>query len=570
MHIPRLIPAAICLAFAAMFASPTPARACGGFFCDTGRAVNQAAERMIFSRRDDGSVTAVIQIQYQGPAERFAWLLPVAGNPEIGVSSDLAFARLQRATNPVYLLQTRVVGRCSDDAVPAPPGPTDAIIRLDESDAGRAPEPPPVRVINHGTVGPFDFVVLSVDPSVSEAAQVAVEWLRANEYVIDELGVERIGPYLEGGMNLLAFRLTKGNVAGSIRPVVIDFGPGLASIPIRPTAVAAVNDMGVMVWVLGPARAIPVNYRALELNEALLDWLNPERSYDALVTEAANQAGGQGFVTEMSGPSRPLAEVIFGAGERERWEALRASPSNDVELVGAVVRDFGTFDGMRDVLEGNVPLPAGVSVDALLGCVSCVNLDPDGDGAIEGFDRAGLFAAMDEQVMAPMEATRALFDRDVTVTRLYTTMSADEMTLDPSFDFNGDLGSVDVLRRAERVIECDSSTTRAAAPWRVLLSSGGVVRGQRNRWPFQVGDGSMPANVRIRRMGTEGEGDVLVDNREAISSALASHNRTIPRAGKLGGSGGCAASGRGGSSASALVFLLLGVSLRSPRRPTSV
>lgn len=78
----------------------TPAHACGGFFCDNAQPVNQAAERIIFSRAPDGTVTAVIQILYEGPAERFAWMLPVAGTPEIRVSSDLAFTRLQQATNP--------------------------------------------------------------------------------------------------------------------------------------------------------------------------------------------------------------------------------------------------------------------------------------------------------------------------------------------------------------------------------------------------------------------------------------------------------------------------------------
>ena len=76
-------------------AYPAPAHACGGFFCDNSQPVNQAAERIIFSQSPTGEVTAVIQIQYQGPSERFAWLLPVTGSPEIGVSSDAAFSRLQ-------------------------------------------------------------------------------------------------------------------------------------------------------------------------------------------------------------------------------------------------------------------------------------------------------------------------------------------------------------------------------------------------------------------------------------------------------------------------------------------
>ncbi|MGB5221579.1 MAG: DUF2330 domain-containing protein, partial [Polyangiales bacterium] len=63
-------------------------------FCSATAPVNQAAGRIIFSKNEDGSVTAVVQIQYQGPSEEFAWVLPVPGIPEVNVSSDLAFARV--------------------------------------------------------------------------------------------------------------------------------------------------------------------------------------------------------------------------------------------------------------------------------------------------------------------------------------------------------------------------------------------------------------------------------------------------------------------------------------------
>jgi len=62
---------ALALATNAIWASP--AQACGGFFCSQAQPVNQAAERIIFSQNGDGTVTAVIQILYQGPSEHFSW-----------------------------------------------------------------------------------------------------------------------------------------------------------------------------------------------------------------------------------------------------------------------------------------------------------------------------------------------------------------------------------------------------------------------------------------------------------------------------------------------------------------
>ncbi|MGB5266129.1 MAG: DUF2330 domain-containing protein, partial [Polyangiales bacterium] len=96
----------------AVFAQPMPAHACGGLFCSAAAPVNQAAERIIFSKNADQTVTAVVQIQYEGPSEEFAWVLPVPGIPEVKVSSDLAFTRLQQASNPQYTFTTEVQGRC--------------------------------------------------------------------------------------------------------------------------------------------------------------------------------------------------------------------------------------------------------------------------------------------------------------------------------------------------------------------------------------------------------------------------------------------------------------------------
>src|SRR5688572_25176316 len=96
----------------------SPAEACGGFFCSQSQPVNQAAERIVFSQNGDGTVTAVIQILYEGPSENFSWLLPIASVPEgddIAVASNLAFTRLQAATNPAYNLNTRIEGECRSD-----------------------------------------------------------------------------------------------------------------------------------------------------------------------------------------------------------------------------------------------------------------------------------------------------------------------------------------------------------------------------------------------------------------------------------------------------------------------
>src|SRR3954468_11854745 len=99
--------------------TPAAALACGGFFCNRAQPVNQAAESIIFADNGDGTTTAVIQIQYQGPSKSFSWLLPISSVPkadsDIGIAPNLALQRLQSATNPNYTLTTRVEGTCRQD-----------------------------------------------------------------------------------------------------------------------------------------------------------------------------------------------------------------------------------------------------------------------------------------------------------------------------------------------------------------------------------------------------------------------------------------------------------------------
>ena len=564
----RVCSTAFALALALVPAlTPSRASACGGLFCSNpSQPVNQTAERIVFSSESDGSVTAIIEIRYTGTAARFAWVLPVAGSPAVGVSTTAALDRLQRATNPTYQLTTTVEGQCRDSAsgvfTANAGGAADTSAAA--SDAGMSR----VTVVDSGAVGPYDYVVIHVDPAATPLATVAVDWLNANGYFVQATGSELLEPYLATGMNLLAFRLTSGADVGSIRPVTVGFGPGLASIPIRPTATAAEDDMGGLVWVLGPARAVPVEYASLELDEALINWLNPSSTYADVVTQAANESGGQGFVTEMAGDAAPLAESVWGTYEQQNWEAIRANDPATADgtlLQNAIYALFG-LDGLREAIATLVPIPAGVTADELVNCVGCYY--PWGS-AIPGFDRAAFLAALDAQVVLPMRQARALFETHAEVTRLFTTMSASEMTRDPSFDFNPDLPDVSNVHTGTRVVECSPSLYQSQAPWRATLPDGRVVRGTGSSWPFTPGTSDLPANARILRVGTSGAGAVLTDNGARIQAMLDAHNATIPRVYPFvasGGGGACTAGHAGARSPLVVLVALLALGFARTRR----
>jgi hypothetical protein len=146
-----------------------------------------------------------------------------------------------------------------------------------------------------------------------------------------------------------------------------------------------------------------------------------------------------------------------------------------------------------------------------------------------GFDTQAFIDALEEEVVEPMIATQELLSSRPYVTRLYTTLSAPEMDLDPLFDFNPDLPTVSNVHTARRVIECHRSIYMSEAPSRFHLEDGRVVRVDAGApWPFLVGgQDTPPANALVLALTTSGPGSVVQDNSEAIDEALQRHNATV-------------------------------------------
>jgi uncharacterized protein (TIGR03382 family) len=535
---------------------PTRALACGGFFCNTAQPVNQAAEGIIFADNGDGTTTAVIQIQYQGPSQDFSWLLPISSVPksdaDIGIASNIALQRLQAATNPSYSLNVQVEGTCADESSSGAGcgASADSSASAPRGTAG-VPQDPAVTVEASGVVGAFAWSVISIDRTLGDPADAAVEWLKTNGYDVPSSAPQLLGPYLSQGLYLLALRLTKGADVGSIRPIVLTYKGSQPSIPVKLTAVAANDNMGVLTWVLGKSRAVPDNYLSLELNEARINWFNAASNYNAVVTEAANDAGGQGFVTEFAGSTSTLAGQIWTGSDIASWSSLQAATAS-AQFFERAFATYGTWDGFWDAARATVTLPAGASFDDLKACPSCytVQVTP-----------AALLAELDKSVIQPVKRVQALLDAHPQITRLYTTLSADEMTLDPLFTFNADLPEVNNVHTATRVIACDPSVSQFQAPWRIELPQGGVVWGSAAdansaTWPAALN--TLPPNRSITRAGATGSGRVIENNQAAIDTQLASYNRGQ---GTKSASGGCTATGQHRPNGALLAALALGAAL---------
>ena len=97
-------------------------------------------------------------------------------------------------------------------------------------------------------------------------------------------------------------------------------------------------------------------------------------------------------------------------------------------------------------------------------------------GPLETIDIPAMVAACDDpwfnqtlcRVNDSLAETLAVFDGDPYMTRLYTTLSPEEMTLDPVFSFNPDLDDQSVERRATLSQSCGLFAER----WALTLGPG--------------------------------------------------------------------------------------------------
>jgi MYXO-CTERM domain-containing protein len=402
-----------------------------------------------------------------------------------------------------------------------------------------------VNVEASGIVGSFEWTVISVDATLPDRADVAVAWLEENGYDVAPGSRGLLRPYLEDGLHLLALKLIKGSDAGSIRPLVLTYAADKPMIPIKLTAVAANEDMGVMTWLLSESRGVPQNYLSLELNEAKINWFNPASNYNDVVSSAADEASGQGFVTEYADQTSTLGDVVWSSFDEQQWQQFRSNVYPQfAALFETAYWQWGGWDGFWDAVRMTVTLPEGVAFADFQLCPSCYSSQVQ-------FSPSVFVEALGKNVIEPVRLVQKLLDSRPYVTRLYTTMSAEDMTVDPLFTFNPDLPTVSNVHSGNRIIECNSRITVDEAPWRIELPQGGIIRGAgpvnfSTTWPDATQ--SQPSNARILRLSDNGAGAVLEDNTAAISSSLEEYNAALPKPGSPGsgignGTGGSGANG---------------------------
>lgn len=546
------------LSIAALLGS-AEAFACGGFFCDNVAPVDQAAERIVFAIDDVAEVVEVhVQISYEGDASEFAWVVPVPEEPELFTSVDDLFTRLSPLTMPRFNLNFETEGECRSNGGRGGILTADAGAESDDADFGEEAPEDGVSVVSKAVVGPYDTVVLQADGS-----EALLTWLQDNGYDLPDDLSPKLDPYVQGGAYFVALRLTKGNDAGDLVPLGMRYAGTEPQIPLQLTAVAATPDMRLQPFVLGRHRAVPENYYHVTINPLSIDWFQAGANYPDVITEAANIAGGRAFATDFSGPARAFDEAFWSPG---LYDVDRIRPYTDpLRVVEAMQFEANVpvSTGTAPILQRFLPVPEEVLADGVTAvqfyqCIDCWLSGPELDALV--LDGEALADALRDDWVAPMRHAQELFDGVDVVTRLTSSISADEMEVDPLFVLNAELDDVPQDRNATLVTDCTvGNPTWEDAPRRLDVEGGpsvylpaeaqfGFTPDDLRAW---IGDDAAQAVNQVQTTGRSGAPIVVTDNTPDIQAAVDASNEAFLAAYGCG----CATGGPGGGLLAGLLGL---------------
>ncbi|TNE86286.1 MAG: DUF2330 domain-containing protein [Deltaproteobacteria bacterium] len=510
----------LALATALVLMPTAEALACGGFFCNREFPIDQAGEEVVFGVDDKlGTVTTHVSIAYQGASEDFAWIVPVSEQPSLFASSDALFSALRSRTEPRFSLQYDYAGECNWDILYDDESALDPQADNDGVTGG-------VSVVAEEQVGPYDTVILQATSSAE-----LLTWLNGAGYDLPNTLDSVLAPYVADGQYFVALKLSAGQDTGDLVPLGMTYRASAASVPIQLTSVAATPDMPLTVYVLGEHRAVPDNYLHVRINEAAIDWFSGGSNYRDVISQAADEAGGHGFATDFSGPTSQLVGAVLPTGYSRANLDGAADPFEWIEtLMGLGLPPSAALLG---VLEEAIPFPQaladqGLTPQNFYDCLRCYTEYVD----TTTWDATAATDILEQDLIQGMRDAQALLDAYPRLTRMTSSLDAQEMTVDPMFVFNPDIGQdVPNQRYATLRWDCTNGEDWSRATRTLILSDGREIQlpSLEDTWASggtefdAMEDGGLtdPAAIVIEDLGVSGDGDMMFDYRDQAAEDAA-------------------------------------------------
>lgn len=275
---------------AAVLTAPD-AHACGGCFPPQGEQQSVVTDHRMILSVSKNQTTLYDQIQYSGSPQSFAWVLPISGTVDVGLSADSLFGALQNLTAtvvqapPTNCPPPPNCGRASDDEVARSP----------TAGASADGGVPPVDILKRETVGPYETVQLR-----STDANALTNWLTQNGFAIPDDIKPVIAGYVTEHFDFLALKLLPGKDVQTMRPVRVTSVGASAVLPLRMVAAGTGAVIGVSLWVVGEGRYEPQNFPFFTIRSEDLawDWGSSSSNFKELRAAQTTKAQGRGWEIE--------------------------------------------------------------------------------------------------------------------------------------------------------------------------------------------------------------------------------------------------------------------------------
>jgi uncharacterized protein DUF2330 len=409
------------------------ANACGGCLQPppppTQTASDVTDERMLLAVSPTQS-TLYDQLEYTGNPSSFAWVLPIRGTVDVGLSADVLFDSIDALTS------TQIVAPPQN----CPPPPTCQGLAGGESApsadfAAGGGDNSTVTVTKQENVGPYDTVQLhSTDTGALE------NWLAQNGFVIPAAEQPVIAAYVAEGFDFLAMKLLPNQGVQAMRPVRVTTPGASLSLPLRMASIGTGVTVGITIWVVSDGRYEPQNFPFFHIEDSALvwDWNTSSSNYTALRTQNESALGGKG------------------------WE-IESSLTLNQQLITSVILSGGQYASNGGIGAGSVAqlLPSDATQDYLsVG-------DPDA-----GADAASYQSADDVRTADIAALFVGLQGPNVRVTRIRSDVAHAAMTQDFFLQASADQSEISNVRNVTKSVNltcpvyqsCSSIGCAAASP----------------------------------------------------------------------------------------------------------
>ena len=291
MNLSRLALGAAAAIAAVTVAGERRASACGGCFTPPQQGVSDITDERMLLAVSPVQSTLYDQIKYSGSPSNFAWVLPIRGTVQVGLSADVLFDSVAALT------QTTIYPpplNCPAPSCPAPPLNAAAGFAGGGASSGGGGD---VQVLVSQNVGPYQTVQLrSTDGTALD------NWLAQNGYNIPTAVQPILAAYNAEGFDFLAMKLLPGQGVQSMRPVRVTTPGASLSLPLRMASIGTGAITGITIWVVADGRYEPQNFPFFHIDDSALVWdfAVSSSNYTTLRTQHEAEMKNAGWEIESS------------------------------------------------------------------------------------------------------------------------------------------------------------------------------------------------------------------------------------------------------------------------------